>query len=108
MVQKLYTEEELEQLPVKDLVAIYNKMTNKSLVKFESKAQGVSRILKTQTLYSAPVEDEKVYRPKELEVLLNLSAVKIRRKIRQVLGKSQDGTWALTSKDIKKIFGKEV
>ena len=100
---------------MKQLIEEHNKIALKPRKYFNSKKEVIEQIEYWKTFYSrkpteiaqpAPQkkEEEKIYTPKQLEGILNLPAIVIRRKLRKLFPEmAKQGTWKITKEMVEKL-----
>lgn len=101
---------------MKQLIEEHNKIALKPRKYFSSKQEVIEQIEYWKTFYSKkpaetnqPVQviqkpEEKTYTPKQLETVLNLPAIVIRRKLRKLFPEmAKQGTWKVTESMVEKL-----
>ena len=101
---------------MKQLIEEHNRIALKPRKYFNSKQEVIEQIEYWKTFYSKkPTEvvqstqtpqkvEEKTYTPKQLEVVLNLPAIVIRRKLRKIFPEmAKQGTWKITEAMVEKL-----
>lgn len=104
----------LEEKTMPELVEYYNKLTRQKVKTFPDKETAIKKIQEQETLYSNnPIKynwddakEEKYFSPKQLEVILNMKATVIRKKLRKLFPEeAKHGSWNITQAMVDKIKG---
>ena len=98
---------------MKELIEEHNKIALKPRKYFNNKEEVIQQIEYWKNFYSRkPTEaapapkksEEKTYTPKQLETILNLPAIVIRRKLRKTFPEmAKQGTWKITEEMVEKL-----